>query len=140
MDETDRKLVALLRADARAPAAVLARKLRLSRGTIHNRIDRMIARGEIAGFTVKASAEEESRRVRAVMSIAVEGERSGVVLRALRGFPEVEAVHMTNGRWDMIAELNTEDLASFSAVLDAVRLIEGISATETSLLLATHRL
>ncbi len=140
MDETDRKLVALLRIDARTPAAVLARKLRLSRGTIQNRIDRMIARGEIAGFTVKASAEEESRRVRAVMAIAVEGERSGAVLRALRGFPEVDAVHMTNGRWDMIAELNTEDLASFSAVLDAIRLIEGISATETSLLLATHRL
>jgi DNA-binding Lrp family transcriptional regulator len=62
------------------------------------------------------------------------------VLRALRGFPEVEAVHMTNGRWDMIAELNTDSLAGFSRALDAVRLVEGISAAETSLLLATHRM
>jgi DNA-binding Lrp family transcriptional regulator len=62
------------------------------------------------------------------------------VLRALRGFPEVEAVHMTNGRWDMIAELNTDSLAGFSRALDAVRLVEGISATETSLLLTTHRM
>jgi DNA-binding Lrp family transcriptional regulator len=83
--------------------------------------------------------ETAAERVRAIMAIAVGGERSGVVLRALRGFPEIRAVHMTNGRWDMIAELETDSLAGFSAALDAIRLIEGIAATETSLLLATHQ-
>src|SRR5450755_3708356 len=123
MDETDRKLIAMLRANARSPVASLAKTLRVSRGTVQNRIDRMIARGDIVGFTVKARAETEAERVRAIMAIAVEGERSGAVLRALRGFPQVEAVHMTNGRWDMIAELNTESLAGFSGVLDSIRLI-----------------
>ena len=140
MDEIDRRLIALLRADSRAPTASLARVLKVSRGTVQNRIDRLMAAGVIQGFTVKVQAETEAERVRAIMAIAVEGERSGAVLRALRGFPEVEAVHMTNGRWDMIAELNTESLAGFSRALDAVRLIEGISATETSLLLTTHRM
>ena len=142
MDETDRKLIALLRANARAPVAGLAKTLKVSRGTVQNRIDRMMARGDIVGFTVKARAESEAERVRAIMAIAIEGERerSGAVLRALRGFPQVERVHMTNGRWDMIAELNTESLAAFSAALDGIRMIEGISATETSLLLTTHRL
>ncbi|MEO8926884.1 MAG: Lrp/AsnC family transcriptional regulator [Caulobacteraceae bacterium] len=142
MDETDRKLIALLRANARAPVAALAKTLKVSRGTVQSRLDRMTARGDIAGFTVKARAETEASRVRAIMAIAIEGERerSGAVLRALRGFPQVERVHMTNGRWDMIAELNTESLADFSAALDGIRAIEGISATETSLLLTTHRM
>jgi len=142
MDETDRKLIALLRANARAPVAALAKALKVSRGTVQNRVDRMMARGDIAGFTVKARAETEAQRVRAIMAIAIEGERerSGAVLRALRGFPQVERVHMTNGRWDMIAELNTESLAGFSAALDGIRAIDGISATETSLLLTTHRM
>ncbi|HEV2364525.1 MAG TPA: Lrp/AsnC family transcriptional regulator [Caulobacteraceae bacterium] len=140
MDEIDRKLVALLRADARTPVAVLARKLGVSRGTVQNRIDRMRSRGDIAGFTLEAAPDAEGQRVRAVMAIAVEGERSGAVLKALRGFAEIQAVHMTNGRWDMIAEISAEDLAAFSRVLDEVRLIEGISATETSLLLRTHRM
>jgi DNA-binding Lrp family transcriptional regulator len=140
MDEVDRKLLALLRANARAPVAALAKAVNLSRGATQNRIDRMFKRGDIVGFTIKAPPRAESERVRAIMTIAVEGERSGVVLRRLRGFPEVEAVHMTNGRWDMIAELNTESLSGFSAALDAIRLIDGISATETSLLLTTHRL
>jgi DNA-binding Lrp family transcriptional regulator len=140
MDDLDRRLVGLLRANARAPVATLAKTLKVSRGTVQNRIDRMMARGAIGGFTIRARPEMEAGRVRAIMAIAVEGERSGAVLRALRRFPEVAAVHMTNGRWDMIAELDTDSLAGFSAALDAIRLIEGISATESSLLLTTHRL
>jgi DNA-binding Lrp family transcriptional regulator len=139
MDETDRKLITLLRANARTPVAALAKALKVSRGTVQNRIDRMHARGDIGGFTVRVREETAAERVRAIMAIAVGGERSGVVLRALRGFPEIRAVHMTNGRWDMIAELETDSLAGFSAALDAIRLIEGIAATETSLLLATHQ-
>jgi DNA-binding Lrp family transcriptional regulator len=138
MDETDRKLVSLLRDNARAPVASLAKSLKVSRGTVQNRIDRMLAKGQIGGFTVRV--RDDADRVRAIMAIAVEGERSGAVLKALRAFPEVRAVHMTNGRWDMIAELETDSLAGFSAALDAVRLIEGISATETSLLLRTHQM
>jgi DNA-binding Lrp family transcriptional regulator len=140
VDETDRKLIALLRADARAPVARLARAVNLSRGAVQNRIDRLIADGAIAGFTIRAPVEGEALRVRAITSIAVEGERAVAVLKALRGVPEVEAVHTTNGRWDLIAELAADSLAGFSNALDAIRMIDGISATETSLLLRTHRL
>ena len=138
MDETDRKLVSLLRDNARAPVATLAKSLKVSRGTVQNRIDRMLTQGQIGGFTVRV--REDTDRVRAIMAIAVEGEQSGAVLKALRRFPEVRAVHMTNGRWDMIAELETDSLAGVSDALDAVRLVEGISATETSLLLRTHQM
>ncbi|HWE99722.1 MAG TPA: Lrp/AsnC family transcriptional regulator [Caulobacteraceae bacterium] len=137
MDETDRRLIALLRADARAPVARLARAVNLSRGAVQSRIDRMVGGGDIAGFTLRTTVVDD--RVRAIMGVAVEGERSAAVLRALRGVPAVEAVHMTNGRWDMIAELAADNLEGFSRALDAVREIEGISATETSLLLRTVR-
>ena len=140
MDEIDRKLVTLLRINARTPVAVLSKALKVSRGTVQNRIDRMMAAGAILGFTLRVRPDAEAERVRAIMAIAVEGERSGAVLRALRGFPEIDAVHMTNGRWDMLAELNAASLSDFSRLLDGVRLIEGIAATETSLLLTTHHL
>jgi DNA-binding Lrp family transcriptional regulator len=140
IDATDRALIALLRADARTPVSTLAQKLKVSRGTVQNRIDRLAARGVIQGFTVKTIPEAEGERVRAIMTIAIEGERSGAVLRALRGFPEVAAMHTTNGRWDLVAELDTESLAEFSRTLDAIRMIDGIAATETSLLLATYKM
>ena len=140
MDEIDRKLVTLLRINARTPVATLSKTLKVSRGTVQNRIDRMTAAGTILGFTLRVRPDAEAESVRAIMAIAVEGERSGAVLKALRGFPEIDAVHMTNGRWDMLAELNAASLGDFSRLLDEVRLIEGISATETSLLLTTHHL
>ena len=139
MDEIDQKLIATLRADARTPVATLAKQLGVSRGTVQNRIDRMLAQGAILGFTLRLPPGGEGQRVRAVMAIVIEGERSSAVMAALRGFPEIEAVHTTNGRWDLMAELNAESLAAFSRALDGIRQIKGIATTETSILLATTR-
>ena len=141
MDDLDRRLLALLRADSREPVASLAGKLKVSRGTVQNRINRMTAPGgAIQGFTVRTTPDLEANRIRAVMTIAVEGERSAAVVRALRGLPEVDRVHTTNGRWDLVAELETATLAEFSATLDHIRTVEGIAATETSILLATQKM
>jgi DNA-binding Lrp family transcriptional regulator len=53
MDDTDRRLIALLRENARVPVATLAHLLKVSRGTVQNRIDRLTADGVIGGFTVR---------------------------------------------------------------------------------------
>jgi DNA-binding Lrp family transcriptional regulator len=141
IDDLDRRLLALLRADSRTPVATLAARLKVSRGTVQNRIGRMTAPGgAIQAFTVRTRPEMEATRIRAIMNIAIEGERSGAVVTALRGFPEVAAIHTTNGRWDLIAELDTETLAEFSRTLDQIRLIDGIASTETSILLATQKM
>lgn len=140
VDELDQRLIAMLRADSRTPAATLAKMLKVSRGTVQNRIDRLLERGVIQGFTVKTRPDIEAGRVRAVMTIAIEGERSSAVVRALKGFPEIAAVHTTNGRWDLVAELDVENLSAFSDALDRIRQIEGIASTETSILLATQKL
>ncbi|MBL8770824.1 MAG: Lrp/AsnC family transcriptional regulator [Phenylobacterium sp.] len=140
MDTLDRDLIALLRADSRKPAAALAAALGVSRGTIQNRIERLMREGVIQGFTVKTRPDVEANRVRAVMTIAIEGERSSTVVRALRGLPEVAAIHTTNGRWDLVAELDVGTLADFSQALDRIRQVQGIAATETSILLATQKL
>ena len=137
MDELDRNLLALLRADSRIPAAALAQRLKVSRGTVQNRIARLQAQGVIQAFTVRTRPEIEAQRVRAVMCISIEGERSAAVVRRLKGFPSIDRIYTTNGRWDLIAELEVADLAEFSRALDDIRTVEGIAMTETSILLAT---
>jgi len=137
MDDLDRKLLACLRANARESAASLAKALKVSRGTVQNRIARMQAEGVIQGFTVRTRPDMDAHRICAIMTIAIEGERSRAVIRALQGLPEVTAVHTTNGRWDLVAELDTGSLAEFSRTLDQIRTIDGIASTETSLLLAS---
>ena len=113
MDDIDRRLIGLLRENARLPVATLAQLLKVSRGTVQNRIDRLTADGVIGGFTVRLKPDAEPQRVRAITMVAVEGEHTAAVLKSLRGIPEVQALHTTNGRWDIIVELGVESLEAF---------------------------
>ncbi len=130
----------LLRDNARASVASLAKVLRVSRGTVQNRLARLEADGTITGYTVRLKPQAEGHRIRAFMTVAVEGNRTAAVLAALRGDPAVSALHTTNGRWDMVAELQADSLEAFDSVLSRIRLLEGIANTETSLLLSTSKL
>lgn len=140
MDDIDRQLIGLLRENARVPVATLAKKLRVARGTVQNRLAKLEADGTVMGYTVRLRPQVEEQRVRALMSVAVEGNKAEAVLKALRGDPAVGALYSTNGRWDLVAELRAESLEAFDRVLGRIRLIEGIASTETSLLLSTHKL
>jgi DNA-binding Lrp family transcriptional regulator len=139
MDTTDRRLLSLLRDDARMPIAAMAKSLGVSRGTVQNRLARLEADGTVLGYTVRLKNASDDERIRAFMTVAVEGNRTDEVLKALRGDPAVCALHTTNGRWDIVAELRTESLEAVDRVLGRIRLIDGISSTETSLLLSTHK-
>jgi DNA-binding Lrp family transcriptional regulator len=139
MDALDEKLVTLLRHDGRRSISDLAGDLGVSRATVRARMERLERRGDILGYTVILRADALEQRVRGITMIEVEGHAADRVVRALGGFPEISAIHTTNGRWDLVVELNTDTLTRFDAVLRKMRLIPGITASETTLLLATPR-
>lgn len=140
MDDTDRELISLLRADARTPVVTLAKKLRVARATVQNRMAKLEADGTIVGYTLRLRPEADGHRIRALTSIEVSGNHGEEVRRVLRGNPNVVALHTTNGRWDLVAELRTDTLESFDRVLNAIRNVPGITNTETSILLSTHKI
>ena len=139
MDDTDQRLVTMLRHDARLSISELAQALGLSRATVRARIEKMERAGDIIGYTVVLRSDAVSMPVRGITLIEVEGRMKDRVLDALAGFSEISAIHTTNGRWDLIAELSTDSLTALDAVLSRIRLIPGITASETNLLLATPR-
>ena len=140
MDSLDHQLLALLRQDARMTVATLAQKLGVSRGTVSNRITRLEDHGVIVGYTVRLRPDARPDEIKAWMSIAVEGNQARLVIASLLGEPGVASLHDTNGRWDLLAELHAGNLPELSQVLERIRLIKGISNTETSIHLETHRL
>jgi DNA-binding Lrp family transcriptional regulator len=139
LDDMDRRLIALLRDDARMPSAALARQLGVSRGTVQNRLDRLIERGVLLGFTVRLSQAAEDAAVQAIMSIEVRSADMRAVVAALRRMPDVGAVHSTNGRWDLVAEIATRDLAALDRTLTAIRALQAVANSETSILLSAHK-
>lgn len=136
-DDLDRRLIAALQADARAPVAKLAAVLGLSRNTVQKRLDRLVESGTILGFTVRVRAEHASHVIHAVMMIEVAGKSTSAVIKSLRGLPELYALHTTNGHWDLVADLRAQSLADFDRVLRQVREIDGVLNSETSLLLTS---
>ncbi|MCZ4271509.1 Lrp/AsnC family transcriptional regulator [Maritalea porphyrae] len=136
LDSLDHELVSLLRSDGRASLAKLAEVLKVSRGTVQNRLDRLMASGTLLGFTVRVREDYDNDQVRAVMMIEIAGKSTAEIVRKLRGLPQVSSIHSTNGNWDLIADIRAGSLSEFDSVLRKVRMIDGILNSETNLLLA----
>jgi len=139
LDKTDERLIAALRHDARASLSDLAIQLGLSRTTVRSRIERLTQRGDILGFTVVLKGDVLRDPVRGLMMIGIEGRGTGRIVRQLQGLANVRAIHSTNGRWDLIVELGTETLEDIDNTLAKIRMFDGVSTSETSLLLATRK-
>ncbi len=138
MDQLDRRLISLLRTDARMAVSNIAQELGVSRATVNARITKLLDSGVIQGFTITTANPDQSG-VRAIMMVEVDGQAAEQVFRRLRGFPEIRTLYSTNGRWDIVAELETPDLQSFDETLRRIRDIDGIALTETSILLASRK-
>lgn len=139
LDDLDQRLIRLLRHDARQGISELAAELGVARATVRTRLERLEATGEIIGYTVILRAETVEMPVRGLTMIAVEGRAAARVTEVLSGFPEVLALHTTNGKWDLIAELGVRSLSDLDAALGRLRMVPGVANSETNLLLATPR-
>lgn len=139
MDDLDYRLLSLLRADSRRSVASLADELAVSRATVRARIDRLVEEHVILGFTVTVRSGAQGQALRAITMIEVEGRAAENVVARLNGFPEVRTLYTTNGRWDIIAEIETDTLEGFDDTLRRMRQIPGIASTETSILLSARK-
>ena len=139
MDDLDQALIAQLRQNARASVAELAHRLKVSRGTVTNRIRKLEDQQVIVGYTVRLRPQAEPERIRAWMGVLVDGNQTRAVIASLLGEPGVSSLHDTNGRWDLLAELSAGSMAELSQILERIRLIKGIQSTETSIHLASYR-
>lgn len=139
VDDVDQRLIGELRRDGRASLSDLAERLAISRATVRARMERLTAKGEIAGFTVLTRGDVTAAPVRGLMMIGIEGRGGEKVMARLTGIAAVIAVHSTNGKWDLIAELATPTLFELDEVIHRIRSIEGVMQSETNLLLSTRK-
>ena len=139
MDKKNHGLISALRENARVSLSDLAHRLGVSRTTVSSRIERLQQRGDILGFTVVLKDDAIHDPVRGIMMIGIEGRGTDRIVRQLTGLPELRAVHSTNGRWDVIAEIGTNSLEDFDSTLAKIRRMDGVTSSETSLLLSTRK-
>jgi len=139
MDNVDAKIITALRHNARASLSTLAGLIGVTRATIRTRLEKLEKSGDIIGYSVVTKGDVAGQPVRALMMLAIEGRGTERVVARLTGLPEVRAVHTTNGKWDLVAEIGTNDLLELDGVLAVIRRFDGVQSSETSILLASRK-
>jgi DNA-binding Lrp family transcriptional regulator len=138
LDDTDRRLLALLRENARASTAQLARQLGLSRTTVQSRITRLERGRAIAGYTVTLDSAAEARLVRAHVFITVAPRQAAGIEAALRRLPEVRTLLSVSGPFDLIAVLAAESIGELDGLIDRIGLLDGVERTTSAIVLSTR--
>lgn len=134
--DADQQLLTVLREDARASTAEIARRLKLSRTTVQSRIDRLERAGVIAGYTVRVHEAAEHGHIRAHILITVLPKQTAAVVEALQRMPEVRTLHSVSGPFDLVALGVTPDVARMDALTDRIGATEGVERTMSSIILS----
>ena len=138
IDPVDQRILALLRENARMSTALLGRRLGVSRTTVHSRIERLLARRVITGFTVRMGADQERDQIQAQVMIAAVQKVLARVEAALRALPEVRKLYSVSGQHEFIAIVVTDSVGEMDQLLDRIGTIEGVDRTESSIVLSTR--
>lgn len=138
LDDTDRKLIAILSANARLPVSSLAAELDLARTTVQARLERLERRGVIAGYTVKLNEDVVTNQIRATVLVQVDPRATPDVLARLRKVSQVELAHTTSGRFDLTLQLRATNTVEMDSVLDLIGAMEGVRSLESLIHLSTR--
>ena len=137
LDDLDRNILAQLSGDARMSVAVLARRLRVARSTVQARLERLESTGAIAGYTLRLGEAARAARIRATVLLAIEPRAQAAVLSRLKTIPQVERIHTTSGRVDMLLLLAAESTSDLDDTLDRIGAVEGVRSSESLIHLST---
>jgi DNA-binding Lrp family transcriptional regulator len=136
LSSSDQQLLSLLRENARASTAELARRLKLSRTTVQSRIERLERQGVISGYTVRVDDEAERGHIRAHIMITVMPRQMAAVVRALHAMSQVRALHSVSGPFDMVALAMVPTISEMDALTDRIGAIEGVERTTSAIVLS----
>lgn len=137
VDELDRGILAHLAQDARLSVAVLARRLKVARSTVQARLERLETSGAIAGYTLRLGDSARENRIRATCLLTIEPRSQAGILSRLRSMPEVERIHTTSGRVDLLLQLAAASTSQLDDVLDQIGGLTGVRSSESLIHLST---
>ncbi|AWV06761.1 Lrp/AsnC family transcriptional regulator [Marilutibacter maris] len=132
----DQQLLSVLRENARASTAEIARRLKLSRTTVQSRIERLQRSGVIAGYTVRVHDQAEIGHIRAHIMITVLPKQMPAVVETLRAMPELRSLHSVSGPFDLVALGVAPSVGEMDELTDRIGAIDGVERTTSSIILS----
>ncbi|HYG08074.1 MAG TPA: Lrp/AsnC family transcriptional regulator [Stenotrophomonas sp.] len=137
LTEADEALLAVLREDARASTAQIARRLGVSRTTVQSRIEKLERQGVIGGYTVRLHDDIDSAYIRAHILITVLPKQMPQVVKALQAIAEVRELHSVSGPYDLVALGVAPTVGEIDVLTDRIGAVDGVERTQTAIVLST---
>ncbi|MFC6953869.1 MULTISPECIES: Lrp/AsnC family transcriptional regulator [Halorubellus] len=132
MDELDRRILNILRRDARTPYTEIAEEVGTSEGTVRNRVERMTEDDVIERFTVST----RTGNVKAMIEVGVAVDvATGEVADRMADWDEVDFVWMVSGEEDIVLVVDAADTQGVNELITQARELEEVDATKTRLIL-----
>ena len=133
MDETDRKIIEILKNDGRASYINIGKDIGLSEGAVRKRIKALGDSGVIRKFTVKVGVAEGAE---AITLLAINPSLpTQNISKKIRQIPNVETVYEVTGEYDIVAIVSGMNVAEVNECVEKVRRVDGIVKTNTMIVL-----
>ncbi len=133
MDETDKKIIQLLKNDGRAGYAEIGNQIGLSEGAIRKRIKVLSDMGVIRKFTVKIGVAEGAEAI--TLLAANPSYPTQEVSERIRAIPNVETLYEVTGEYDIVVVISGMSVAEVNECIEKIRRVEGIMKTNTMIVL-----
>lgn len=140
MDNTDIKIINLLRKNSRANASEIAEKIKLSVSAVIERIKKLENNGIILGYTVVLDNEKIGKDVVAMMSVSIDHPKyNGAFEAAVLANPHISECHYIAGDFDYLLKVITDNTKSLEKVLNEIKGVQGVSKTKTSIVFSSPK-
>lgn len=138
VDSVDAAILALFAAEPRVGVLEASRRLRIARGTVQARLDKLAARGVVTGWGPDLDAAALGFPVTAFVTLEIVQSGHDEIGARLAAIPEVIEVHTITGGGDLLARVVARSNADLQRVIDQVVATDGIGRTSTAIALATQ--
>jgi Lrp/AsnC family transcriptional regulator, regulator for asnA, asnC and gidA len=137
LDSTDEKIIQLLREDSRKSFVDIGAKIGLSESAVRRRVKNLMDRGLIKRFTIEMGT---SNKTSAITFISVDSHvETDIICAKLMDLNGVEVIYEITGQYDIAVIITAPTIADINRCVDNLRKIEGVSDTNTVIVLRTLR-
>ena len=138
MDDTDRRIVTLLRQNARRSFKDIGRHVHLSAPAVKRRVDRLEREGVLRGYTAVVDPGAFGWHTEAFVDLYCDGRMPGeAIKRVVQREPSVVSAHTVAGEASALLHVMAEDTLDLERTLERIRKVDGVDRTVTEVVLST---
>jgi DNA-binding Lrp family transcriptional regulator len=135
MDDVDRKILGILRDNARESFTDIANAVGTSEGTIRARVKKLVDEGTIRKFTIRTAGSH----VKALIEVSVTNNvNTAEIATRIRSWGGVESVWEVTGENDIVVVADCPNTSDLNGIIDKIREVPGTQATRSRLILKEH--